>query len=52
MKIKTLGNALLIFAFMLSSAGIVEPSSGLSAFAALFVFIGFAIVTTMAVDWR
>lgn len=52
MRIKTIGNALLVFAFLLSSAGIVEPSSGLSAVSALFVFIGFFVVTTMShQDW-
>ena len=52
MRMKTIGNALLIFAILLSSAGIVEPSSGLSAFTAIFVVVGFAIVTTMSHhDW-
>lgn len=52
MRIKIIGNALLVFAFLLSSAGIVEPSSGLSAATAAFVFIGFFIVTTMShQDW-
>lgn len=52
MRTKTIGNALLVCAFLLSSAGIVEPASGLSAVTAVFVFVGFLIVTTMSHhDW-
>lgn len=52
MRIKTTGNALLIFAFLLTVAGIVEPSSGVCAAAAVMVFAGFLIVTvTSHNDW-
>jgi len=44
MRMNLLGNVLLIFAFLLASAGIPEPSRGLSAASALFIFVGFAIL--------
>lgn len=52
MKTKTLGNALLIVAFLLSAAAIAVPSSGMSALVAGFLFVGFAIVTVESHrDW-
>lgn len=44
MRMNTLGNVLLIFSFLLASAGIPEPSRGLSAASALMIFVGFAIL--------
>lgn len=52
MRTKTLGNALLIVAFLLSAAAIAVPSSGMSALVAGFLFVGFAIVTVESHrDW-
>lgn len=52
MKLKAIGNAFLIFAFLLASAGIVEPSAGLGAATAILTLLGFGIVTWMShQDW-
>ena len=52
MRTKTLGNAFLVFGFLLSAAGIAVPSSGLSAAATVLVFAGFFIVTANShQDW-
>lgn len=45
MRLNLIGNAFLVFAILLSAAGIAEPSSGLCAAVTFFVFAGFAIVT-------
>lgn len=45
MKSKVIGQLLLMVAFILSCAGIAEPSAAVSASVAFFTFAGFAIVT-------
>lgn len=45
MSVKVVGQVLIMFAFLLAVAGIVEPSAAVSAATAVLAFAGFAIVT-------
>jgi len=50
---KEIGQALLLVGFLLSVAGIVEPSWGTSSAVAVFVLVGFMVWVTRSHDeWR
>lgn len=44
MRLNTIGNMFLIFAFLLTAAGIAEPSAATSAVATILLFAGFGIL--------